>query len=407
LFSIILSCAVRIIDEHSQFRLNAIFSKALRTIMALKSEFPTHSSSDNDSDATLEFMTVDVFTKEIFCGNPLAVVLVPSTPGFQLSTAAKQRIAREFNLSETIFIYKPNPERASNSRSKSSCRVDIFTTDRELPFAGHPCIGAAHVILNHFGWQIENLQLKAGTFPISLLPSGQIGADHSDAVCIKVAHEMHIHSRTLGNVLDLQAEKSGTASQRNACAKIVSSLHVDSTIREAELRAPAVSIVKGMTALLVELPSLEHLSRVSTASRLDFGEAIQGLLLDDGPWGKSFCYRYYYVSLDNANLGEKALINASREQEDLTRHIRTRMIELATEDPATGSAAVTLGAYLAMKHHPHGQKVKVEITQGVEMGRKSDIHVEVNSKYENGQTTIGELTLGGSAVVVMTGTINV
>ncbi|CAG1993761.1 unnamed protein product [Fusarium graminearum] len=373
--------------------------------MAATAQSLVHSRSDSGHDvSTLDFMTVDVFTKEIYYGNPLAVVLLPSTLGFQLSTAVKQRIAREFNLSETIFVYTPNDEKRSESESTANCRVDIFTTDRELPFAGHPSIGAAHVILNHFGWQIENLQLKAGKFPISLLPGEQTGAGQSNAVRMKVAHELHIHSRNLGNVLDLRAERSESLSQREAFAQIVSSLSADSTIREAEMRAPAVSIVKGMTALLVELPSLEHLSQVSTASRLDFGEAIQGLLLDEGPWGRSFCYRYYYVSLDEPNLG---LANDSRGQEVLTRHFRTRMIELATEDPATGSAAVTLGTYLAMKQQPHRQMVKFNITQGVEMGRKSDIHVEVNSRFEDGRTIIGDVTLGGSAVVVMSGTVHI
>ncbi|PTD06382.1 hypothetical protein FCULG_00011787 [Fusarium culmorum] len=356
--------------------------------MAATAQSLVHSRSDRGHDvSTLDFMTVDVFTKDIYYGNPLAVVLLPSTLGFQLSTAVKQRIAREFNLSETIFVYTPKDEKRSESESTANCRVDIFTTDRELPFAGHPSIGAAHVILNHFGWQIENLQLKAGKFPISLLPGEQTGAGQSNAVRMKVAHELHIHSRNLGMSWIFEQKDQ----KREAFAQIVSSLSADSTIREAEMRAPAVSIVKGMTALLVELPSLEHLSQVSTASRLDFGEAIQGLLLDEGPWGRSFCYRYYYVSLDETNLGR---VNDSRGEEVLTRHFRTRMIELATEDPATGSAAVTLGAYLAMKQQPHRQMIKFNITQGVEMGRKSDIHVEVNSRFENGRTIIGDVTLG-------------
>ncbi|KFA70987.1 hypothetical protein S40288_10354 [Stachybotrys chartarum IBT 40288] len=374
--------------------------------MASTAESPMHSRSGSGHDvSTLDFMTVDVFTNETYQGNPLAVVLVPYKLVLRLSTAAKQRIAREFNLSETIFLHMPDAEQRSASVSPSNCRVEIFTTDRELPFAGHPCIGAAHVILNHFGWHIENLELKAGTFPISLMPGDQLGTKRSNAVCMKIAHALHIHSRNLEDVLNLQAEAFETSHQREGYARMVSSLSADSTIREAELRAPVVSIVKGMTALLVELPSLEHLSQVSTASRLDFGEAIQDLLLDDGPWGRSFCYRYYYVSLDESIRGKKALASEPSGQGTFIRRVRTRMTELSTEDPATGSAAVTLGAYLAMKENPRRRMVKFKITQGVEMGRKSDIQVEVGSKFENGQARISDIVLGGSAVVVMTGVL--
>lgn len=88
--------------------------------------------------------------------------------------------------------------------------------------------------------------------------------------------------------------------QREAYAAIVVSLNADETICEAELQAPAVSIVEGMSVLLVELPSLEHLTQVSTASKLDFGENVQYIVLDSGSWGRSFCCLCYYVSLNEA-----------------------------------------------------------------------------------------------------------
>src|ERR1700691_1687054 len=74
--------------------------------------------------------TVDVFTNKRFAGNPLAVV----TDGDGLSTAKMQSIAREMNLSETVFIQKPTNNRAL-------ARLRIFTTTKELPLAGHPVIG--------------------------------------------------------------------------------------------------------------------------------------------------------------------------------------------------------------------------------------------------------------------------
>jgi trans-2,3-dihydro-3-hydroxyanthranilate isomerase len=78
------------------------------------------------------YKVFDVFTDRPLTGNPLAIVLEAEG----LDTAAMQRIAREFNLSETIFILpSENPAH--------SARVRIFTPARELPFAGHPTIGAA------------------------------------------------------------------------------------------------------------------------------------------------------------------------------------------------------------------------------------------------------------------------
>src|SRR5881227_4105953 len=78
------------------------------------------------------FVTLDVFTEKRFAGNPLAVVLEPDG----LDTAMMQAIAREFNLSETVFVQPPED---SSHRAK----LRIFTPGRELPFAGHPTVGTA------------------------------------------------------------------------------------------------------------------------------------------------------------------------------------------------------------------------------------------------------------------------
>src|SRR3954471_16137616 len=78
------------------------------------------------------FVTLDVFTQKRFAGNPLAVVLEPD----RLDTAAMQAIAREFNLSETVFVFPP-------AEAKHRASLRIFTPGRELPFAGHPTVGTA------------------------------------------------------------------------------------------------------------------------------------------------------------------------------------------------------------------------------------------------------------------------
>lgn len=77
----------------------------------------------------LDFCTVDVFTRERFLGNPLAIVRIPA--GKDLSYETRLKIAREFNLSETIFVYEQRGE-----ESVDTVRASIFITTQELPFAG-------------------------------------------------------------------------------------------------------------------------------------------------------------------------------------------------------------------------------------------------------------------------------
>ena len=78
------------------------------------------------------FYTLDVFTDQRFGGNPLAVVLDADA----LTTERMQAIAAEFNLSETVFVAKPAKS------GPNRCKLRIFTPKVELPFAGHPTIGA-------------------------------------------------------------------------------------------------------------------------------------------------------------------------------------------------------------------------------------------------------------------------
>ena len=81
------------------------------------------------------FVTLDVFTKTRFAGNPLAVV----RDADGLDDAAMQAIAREFNLSETVFLLPPGDP-------SHRARLRIFTPASEVPFAGHPTVGTAALI---------------------------------------------------------------------------------------------------------------------------------------------------------------------------------------------------------------------------------------------------------------------
>ncbi len=119
----------------------------------------------------IEFHTLDVFTETAFAGNPLAVVL--GADG--LSTTQMQTIAREFNLSETIFVMAPQDP-------AHSARVRIFFPTAEIPFAGHPTIGCAILLaeMAHEGDFSTTITLaeEAGLVPVTVTRSaGRIAAE--------------------------------------------------------------------------------------------------------------------------------------------------------------------------------------------------------------------------------------
>ncbi|KAJ9150764.1 Phenazine biosynthesis PhzC/PhzF protein [Pleurostoma richardsiae] len=332
----------------------------------------------------LYFYTLDVFTSTPFLGNPLGLVVVPASQTSTLTQGSKQRIAREFNLSETVFLHlAPGETLSAPDASLPARRLDIFTIESELPFAGHPTIGTAFFVLRHLRWaHVTTLQTKAG--PICIEAVG--GAGGTGAVRATIPHDVHVHARTLRDV---------EAADPAAFAGLVRpALSADPALAEAELDAPLVSIVRGMTFALVRLPGAADLAGVSAARRLDFG-ALGTKLLDEGPWAESFVARYYYAP---AAEGE----SEGGGQAGKVR-LRSRMVELSFEDPATGSAACTLSSYLALKGQGAKGRLGVEITQGVEMGRKSDIEVEVAAEGEGESRKVTEVFLGGEAVVVMKG----
>lgn len=104
------------------------------------------------------FHTLDVFTTQTFTGNPLAVVLEAQS----LDDAQMQKIAAEFNLSETVFVLPPEDE-------ANTAKLRIFTPARELSFAGHPTVGAAILLADLFGIKDEvRLEEGVGLVPVAL-----------------------------------------------------------------------------------------------------------------------------------------------------------------------------------------------------------------------------------------------
>ncbi|KAK6085556.1 phenazine biosynthesis-like protein [Seiridium cupressi] len=320
----------------------------------------------------LEFATLDVFTNKRLEGNPLAVVKVPASLKDKLSQDQKQQIAKEFNLSETTFLHAPDRGKAD----PDALTVDIFTIEHELPFAGHPTIGTAVLAKYHLFPSVGTLNIKAGLIG---LESSQ---DERQFIRAKIPHNVHLHSKTLADVIPKDQYESYPGLS-----------HDVAEIREIELKAPVFSIVKGMTFALVKLPSLELLGKIGL-TRLDFQNTPTPLL--DPEWAPSFTSRYYYV--------DEGTGKDSNGEE--VRNIRTRMVELGFEDPATGSAASTLAAYLTVTEKT--KRANFNVVQGVEMGRRSEIHVQIAAdKDATGNVKVEDLWLGGEAVIVQRGSITV
>ena len=143
----------------------------------------------------LEYFVLDVFTDRRLTGNQLAVVINPGRPG-SLSSETMQAIARETNLSETTFVERRDLE----LERREGVLVRIFTTDEELPFAGHPTLGTASLLrLIAPETVVEDtvkLALKVGTVPVRFKPQ-QPGSS-----AWPMQGEMTQKDPTFGEVLD-------------------------------------------------------------------------------------------------------------------------------------------------------------------------------------------------------------
>lgn len=280
----------------------------------------------------MDFLQVDVFAEAPYEGNPLAVF--PDAGG--VTAGQMQRIAREMNLSETTFV---------TGTSHRGYDVRIFTPHSELPFAGHPTIGTA--------WTLRHLGKWTG---------GEV-VQRSDAgdTPVRADGEELWFERRGSSELDLGVEDPGIA------RRIASGLGLE--MRDIGLEArelgrsgeltPAFADA-GLRSLLVPLRDLGALERV----RID--ERALGDLTESG----AYCF---------------TAVQAGR--------VRARGFfpeEGIPEDPATGSAAAALGAYIVDRIGP----ITLEVFQGVEMGRPSRILVRADQEH---------IRVGGACRLVLTG----
>jgi PhzF family phenazine biosynthesis protein len=136
---------------------------------------------------TCDYVTFDVFTQTAYLGNPLAIVHLPLENDSHLSQIQKQKIAAEFNYSETVFLH---------AETSPGCRkVDIFTRFQEIPFAGHPVIGTAHYLRQYTAAKEKQnvnkirMIIKAGVVDVEF--------DSTGLAIAEVPHNLRIHKESV------------------------------------------------------------------------------------------------------------------------------------------------------------------------------------------------------------------
>jgi trans-2,3-dihydro-3-hydroxyanthranilate isomerase len=288
----------------------------------------------------LEYFIVDVFTDTALEGNPLAVVMNTA----DLSTEKMQAIAREFNLSETTFVERRAPE----IEQREGVRVRIFTTQEELPFAGHPTLGTATVLRMTAPEVVANdtvtLALNVGAVPVRFAAEGSFG-------------EMTQRDPEFGAELD-------AAEVARLCGLGAEDLN-------PALQPQVVST--GTAFAIVVLRSCEALGRLNMKQQ----EATA--------WLRERGARWFFV-LAPTGENEPAW--------------RARMQFNGGEDPATGSAAGCAISFL-VRHGAVAPGKRVHVRQGVEMGRPSNLFL---SAQLNG-AKVEDVRVAGSTVLVAKGTI--
>jgi len=295
------------------------------------------------------YFICDVFTEKRFGGNPLAVL--PDARG--ISDAQMQRVAREFNFSETTFVLPPE--------NGGTRRVRIFTPTAEIPFAGHPNVGTAFALATagELGEVVDGKRVevvfeeKAGPVPVGI-------------------------ERRNGRIwCELKAPERISTGKTASAGMIAAAVSLQPEDVVSTNHPPQVASV-GLPFTFAELRDRGALERART--RMDGVDALAAAGINPDV--------FVYVR--------------SRDEFD----VRARMfapVDGVPEDPATGSANCALAGLLAkLDPRPSGE-LRWRIAQGVEMGRPSVL--EARARKENGEVV--DVRIGGASVMVSEGTIEV
>jgi trans-2,3-dihydro-3-hydroxyanthranilate isomerase len=298
------------------------------------------------------YKVYDVFAEAPLAGNPLAVVF--DSEG--LDTTGMQRIAREFNLSETVFMNTPD-------KPAHSAAVRIFTPGIELPFAGHPTVGAAVALAEERGGEsaargTDILVLEEAVGPVRCVVSRGEGATFAEFDLPRLPERVvfEVVPELVAAALDLDPQEIGFENHR-----------VDAW----SAGVPYVTVpVRGLAAV--------------AKARMDVDAWVKIAPRE----GHLFASPYIYC---RETVGHEASFHARM----LAPH------EGVPEDPATGSAAAAFaGAVMGFDTPPSGL-TRLIIEQGVEMGRPSKIRLELDVKGRK----LAAARIGGHAVRIAEGTL--
>jgi trans-2,3-dihydro-3-hydroxyanthranilate isomerase len=297
---------------------------------------------------TRRFVTLDVFTDRAHAGNPLAVVL--DSDG--LDSAAMQSIAREFNLSETVFVAAP-----ADPAHRAAIR--IFTPGQELPFAGHPTVGAAVLLA---------LRDAAGAKPADMLVlEEKVGL---------VACAVTVTGAQAGRAVFTLPKLPEPVAQPISDGDLAVALGLDAAeIGFGTHRASAFSA--GVSYTLVPVASREAIARARPGGAFE-------TTLAAAPNANAFVY--------------------CRQTQDAGHHYHARMFwpeAGVVEDPATGSAVAAFAGAVMEFDRPGDGEHRLIIEQGYEMGRPSQIALELTVAAG----ALASARIGGSAVMVSEGVL--
>ena len=297
------------------------------------------------------FVTLDVFTADPFAGNPLAVVF----DGDGLDPARMQAIAREFNLSETVFVLEPRDP-------INTARLRIFTPTAELPFAGHPTLGAALAIAE------DRAPELAGRQELQIVLEEAVG----DIVCL-LAPKRQGRALRARFTLPHLPQPLGPAP---ASELIASALGLEPADIGFDTHRP-VCFSAGVPMMFVPLASRAALARATA-------EPAHWRVIDESNAPAVFLYT---PEVDAEHHAFAARMFAPR-------------LGIA-EDPATGAAVAALAGVIATFDQPADGWHELVIGQGADMGRPSEIVLGL--AIENG--VLAAVTLGGAAIRVQEGVI--
>jgi len=280
---------------------------------------------------TYAFRLVNVFAEQRLAGNPLAVF----ENGEGLDDSVMQQLALQFNLSETTFILPS---------SRASAKVRIFTPTFEMPFAGHPTLGTAHVVRSLVGGDTLTLEMRAGLIPVS----------------------------ARGDVWTLTANAPRTRPFAGTRDDVAAALGIAAT----DLADTPLWVDTGSEQLVVPLASVDAVRRCAPDAAL--------------------IARHCSIALPGGGTRAMAYVWARESASAAVVRFFFSKHGAVVEDPGTGSACANLGGWLVATGKPLPQRMT--LVQGEAVGRRCELGLDVDEA--------GTIHVSGRVIELGRGTIS-